>query len=594
LIRDEDAPVSLQDDLRSVDAIADRFLEGRHIPGIVYGIVADGDLVHVRGIGTLRIGEAAPPNEDSVFRIASMTKSFTAAAVLQLRDEGSLALDDPVARHVPALVELRGPTADSPPITIRHLLTMASGLATDDPWGDRQQGLGLDAFDALLRGPLTFAWAPGTRFEYSNLGYGILGRLITNVAGAEYRDVIAERLLRPLGMGATTYLVEDVRPERRAIGYLWRDDDYLEEPADGYGALASMGGIFTSVRDLARWVAGFLDAFPARDDPDDSHPLSRATRREMQQVHQAFQPILTTPSLDGEPGVTAGGYGMGLFVTEDARIGRVVGHGGGYPGYGTTMRWHPASGLGIVVLANHRYAPSTHLGRELLTELVTAEAVPARRIRPADSTVAARAAVEGLLERWDDDVVRGLAAMNLELDEPLEHRRGAIAALEATHGRLTPDPDSIDGGDSPLHLLWWLNGERGRVKVEVRLSPEHPPRVQTMEVTSVPEPSSELAAAAAAVVGAVNSADPGLLDAAALDPRLDRDVLDRAVRIAAARYAPVTLGRVEAGDGIRTAAWRIDTRAGILDLAIDLERDSGLVSTVRLAPRPPVAPPYAD
>ena len=190
---------ALADALRAADAVADAFLVGKHVPGLAYGVIVDGELVHSRGIGTIRVGEDAPPDADSVFRIASMTKSFTAATVISLRDEGRLALDDPIARYVPELAELRGPTRDSPVITIRHLLTMASGLATDDPWGDRQQGLDLAAFSDLLRGDLTFAWTPGTRFEYSNLGYGILGRLITNVAGAEYREVVRRSEERRVG-----------------------------------------------------------------------------------------------------------------------------------------------------------------------------------------------------------------------------------------------------------------------------------------------------------------------------------------------------------------------------------------------------------
>jgi CubicO group peptidase (beta-lactamase class C family) len=218
---------SLPDALRAADAIADRFLAARQIPGLAYGIIVGDRLVHGRGIGTLRVGEGARPDADSVFRIASMTKSFTAATVLGLRDDGLISLDEPVAAYVPELGGLRSPTTDSPAITVRHLLTMASGLATDDPWGDRQQGLDLAAFAELLRGPLTFAWAPGTRFEYSNLGYGILGRVISNVAGAEYREVVRDRLLRPLGMTSTTYLRDEVPPARLAHGYLWRDDAYV-------------------------------------------------------------------------------------------------------------------------------------------------------------------------------------------------------------------------------------------------------------------------------------------------------------------------------------------------------------------------------
>ena len=191
--------------LADIEAIVARFAERDVAPGFVYGIVADGDLIHAGARGTLRVGEDASPDVDSVFRIASMTKSFTAAAVLLLRDEGRLRLDDPVGRWVPELAGLTGPTADSPPITLEHLLTMSAGLPTDDPWGDRQQGLPFDAFASFLRGGVSFGWTPGTRFEYSNLGYGILGRVITAVAGAEYKDVIRDRLLGPLGMDATTF-----------------------------------------------------------------------------------------------------------------------------------------------------------------------------------------------------------------------------------------------------------------------------------------------------------------------------------------------------------------------------------------------------
>ena len=212
---------------------------------MAWGVVSDGRLLHAGGAGTVRDGEDRRPDADTVFRIASMTKSFTAATVLLLRDEGLLGLDEPVATSVPALAGWRPPTADSPAVTIRHLLTMAAGLATDDPWGDRQQGLPLDEFADLLAAGPSFAWPPGTRWDYSNLGYGILGRVITAVAGAEYREVVRERLLRPLGMTATAYLEEEVPEARLAHGYVRRGDTLVREGTDGYGALASMGGVFS-------------------------------------------------------------------------------------------------------------------------------------------------------------------------------------------------------------------------------------------------------------------------------------------------------------------------------------------------------------
>jgi CubicO group peptidase (beta-lactamase class C family) len=150
----------------SVDGIAARWFAGQASqPGLAYGIVAGGKLAHSGGLGERRAGGPAP-DADTVFRIASMTKSFTAAVVLVLRDAGALALDDRAADYVPELAGLRLPSSDCPRVTIRHLLTMTAGFPADDPWGDRQQGLDPAEFARLLAdGEVRCAWAPGTRFE---------------------------------------------------------------------------------------------------------------------------------------------------------------------------------------------------------------------------------------------------------------------------------------------------------------------------------------------------------------------------------------------------------------------------------------------
>ena len=248
--------MSLDDALLEVDRIFERFADRAVVPGFAWGVIVDGELVRTGAGGTRCAGEDARPDANSVFRIASMTKSFTASTMLLLRDEGRVGLDDPVARWVPDVADLRAPTRDAPPITIRHLLTMSGGLPTDDPWGDRQQGLPLERFAELLRGGISTAIAPDTRFEYSNLGYGILGRVISAVTGVEYDDVVRTRFLEPLGMTSTTYRLEAVPRDRLAVGYVKRDETWIPDPIDPYGALAPMGGVFTTVTDLARWVAG--------------------------------------------------------------------------------------------------------------------------------------------------------------------------------------------------------------------------------------------------------------------------------------------------------------------------------------------------
>src|SRR6266852_2459395 len=184
-------------DFAVMDTLAAGYHQRGGQPGLAYGIVAGGELVHAAGLGERHLG-GPPPDADTVFRIASMTKSFTASAILAPRDAGLLKLEDLAEEYVP---ELRGwPLAspDAARISIRHLLTMTAGFPTDDPWGDRQQGLPLQDFAALLAGGFGFNWAPCTRVEYSNLGYAILGRVITAVTGVAYRDYIRHRLLNPL------------------------------------------------------------------------------------------------------------------------------------------------------------------------------------------------------------------------------------------------------------------------------------------------------------------------------------------------------------------------------------------------------------
>src|SRR5262245_29584291 len=264
-----------------LDDVFARWALVEHAPAIAWGLVRDGELVASRGIGTLRVGDDAPPDADSVFRIASMTKSFTGAALMSLVVDGRVRLDEPVATYVPELAGWRGPTTDGPPLTVRHLVSMESGLPTDDAWADRHVDLSRDGMDALIAAGATFTWTPGTRFEYSNLGWGLVGRVIERTAGVTPQQLVSERFLGPLGMSDTTW----IRPahENVAEPYRWQDDAWLQEPEPlGDGTIAPMGGLWSTVADLSRWVAFFCDAFPPRDDPDDG-PLARWARREMQQ-----------------------------------------------------------------------------------------------------------------------------------------------------------------------------------------------------------------------------------------------------------------------------------------------------------------------
>ena len=241
-----------------------------------------------------------------------------------------------------------------------------------------------------------------------------------------------------------------------------------------------MGGLFSTVRDVATWLSWLMDAFPARDGDDDPI-LSRSTRREMQQVHRPYVPTTTVAE--------AGGYGFGLNVFTSSAFGTVVSHSGGLPGFGSHMRWHPETRTGVVALGNSRYARMGELTREAIELIIPSrQAVAGQPPPPAlwPETVEAQRMVIALAERWDDAIARVLFADNVDLDEPIVRRAAAIDGLRVAHGSLRLEPSTPIISDSPAHLAWWMTGERGRVQFEITMTPERPPRVQWLDVISEP------------------------------------------------------------------------------------------------------------
>lgn len=392
------------------------------VPVMAAGVVIDGELVAFSGFG------AGP---DSLLRIASMTKCFTAAAVLILRDEGKLDLDAPITRYAPEFASLAGPTADSPAITLRHLLSMASGLATDDPWADRHLDISDDELDAAVRAGPLFACVPGTTFEYSNLGYALIGRVMRRASGMRPQAFITERLLKPLGMTRTVWESKDA-PSGADIIVGLRADNGTPEPTPLDGGLAPMGGLWSTVADLAKWVDFLADAWPPRDGTDTA-PLCRASRREMQRVETAVEPF-ESRSADGTLWHFTGGYGLGLQIGHDRDLGEVVEHSGGLPGYGSNMRWVKNTRVGLIALGNSTYAPMRFATRRALAALAAANVVKRPKSSAIPNLVEAGTALFNLLVSWDDKRAEAVFADNVAPDDSLATRRKAAAALVTRHG----------------------------------------------------------------------------------------------------------------------------------------------------------------
>ena len=456
---------SLVDEIRALVA---RVGADHHCPSIAWGLVIDGELAHHGAFGMLDDG--ATPDEHSVYRIASMTKSFTAATVLSLRDEGVLSLDDPIIDHAPELAGVRGPTSDAGPVRIRHLLTMAAGFVTDNPWGDRQLDITDDGLDEVVRSGLVFSGTTGSSFDYSNLGFGFLGRVVKRATGRPVQQLVTERLLEPLGLTSTGWLQPG--HDRWARPHRARDGEAVPDGLAplGDGEIAPMGGLWSTVADVARWVTWLDDAFPARDGADDA-TLSRASRREMQEHHRHTGATV----LRGR--TVANAYGYGLRVRDDPHMGRVVSHSGGLPGYGSNMRWSVGRRFGMIALSNVTYAPMAELTQDVFELVLASGSFP-----PAEPLVAplvdeyAHRLVD-LLARWDDDVADDLFADNVAPDEPYDRRRTEaqrwlvecggtfeivrIEPITAAAGRIVLRRPAAD----PMELTF-------------KLSPAGPPRIQ--------------------------------------------------------------------------------------------------------------------
>jgi CubicO group peptidase (beta-lactamase class C family) len=537
--------------LKQLAPIFQAHCDEHHLPGCAYGVVTGGRLVASASIGVVNPGAAeaaGAPTANTVYRIASMTKSFGALAILMLRDAGKLALDTAVAEYIPELRQLAYPTRDCAPITVRQLLTMASGWPEDNPWGDRQLWRNDAELGEILAPGVSFANAPGVTYEYSNLGYMVLGRVIANVSGESSLDFITHRILQPLGMRDTVWNAEEVDPQRRAKGYHWLEEKWIEEqllPSGGDAAV--FGGLYSTVADLARWVTFQLSAWPPRDDPEEGI-VRRATLREMQQPQRTYMPDAEAPEI-GKPVVwPAGGYGCGLTITYEGDL-TIVGHAGGLPGFGSHMCWAPDYDLGVVALGNVRYASMRLASTEALRQLVRQGAAHPRQKEPAPALDAARRQVNRLLARWDDGSADRLFADNFFLDDSREWWRGEMGRLAAVHGRLRDE--GIFEAENALRGTWKLLGERGWVNAFVTLTPTVPPRVQELTLESMLPPGPLLQTALGSLVKLINRPSQRSTNRLFIEETVptDRHTFCDKIRIVAALCGECRLGQILAGNG---------------------------------------------
>lgn len=464
----------------AVDPIFESFMRDQHVPGMVYGIVQGGRLVHCRALGVRDIKSREPVTFDSVFRIASMSKAFTALAILKLRDEGKLQLDAPAERWVPQLAGVRHPGADVRRIRVRDLLAHTAGFVTDDPWGDRQLDMPEAQFTQLIAQGVPSASEPGSAYEYSNYGYALLGRVVTEASKVQYQQYVQREILQALGMRSSGWDVSEVDARHRAIGYRYEDAGWREEPVLGDGAFASMGGLHTSARDYTRFVRFMLDAWTERGEAQ-ARIASRSTRKEMVQAASFLQ---SQPPEAGDPASCAATrvYGFGVHAYTDCRFKSFFGHSGGLPGYGSNVLFFPEYDLGIFAFTNRTYTRAEVVVKKAAATLYDSGSLQARALPASKALMAAGNVVTQIYSAGSVTAAAESLANNLLLDRSAQKRDAELQALRARLGAC--QGDSQMNVRNALAAVMKYRCERGTLVVSVLLAPLNSPSFQRLEFTA--------------------------------------------------------------------------------------------------------------
>jgi CubicO group peptidase (beta-lactamase class C family) len=342
-VRGENTMVRLDDSLEvpAVLELIDRYIQGEckrnNIPGIAAGIVYDQKLIWSKGYGYADLKKKIPATIHTLFAIASITKVFTAMAMMQLRDAGKLSLDDPIKKHIPRF-KLKSRFSDPSPVTFRQAASHTSGMPDETDLG-QWETLKFPSMEAILNSldSVEAVRPPLTDTSYSSLGPIMIGHAVERITKRPYKEYLSKNLLKPLGMKSTTFDNSPGLKRLAATGYVTgKKGKPVSAPKIGgdTDAYAPCGLMWSSVEDMAKFVSLQFRDLPARG----KQVLRGTSLREMR------TPIL----LDKE---WKSGYGIGWNVE---RVGdRVyVGHTGGGLGFTAGVTFLPDLKLGVVVLTN--------------------------------------------------------------------------------------------------------------------------------------------------------------------------------------------------------------------------------------------------
>lgn len=458
-----------------IDQLYKDYAEKNHFPALVYGIVVDGKLVHTGNTGYTDLEKKTPATANSDFRIASMTKSFTAMAILKLRDEGKLQLDDPASKYIPEMKGLKYLTSDASEITIRNLLSHAAGFPEDNPWGDRQLADSDQQLLELYKKGISFSNNPSLGYEYSNLGFATLGYIIKKVSGKTYEQYISDNILKPLGMSHTYWEYTKVPVAQLAHGYRWLNEKWVEQPLLHDGSYGAMGGMITTIEDFSKYMAIHLGAWPPRDGAE-IYPVKRSSIREMQYPWDVSGLSPNAKLTNGKLCPTVSAYAYGLGWTKDCENKTYIGHSGGLPGFGSQWRIMPEYGIGVVSFANLTYANAGAPNKMVLDTLLALSGIQPR-VLPASAILNQRKnELVKLLPEFENVKATPIFADNFWLDYFPEKLKADAAAAFAKTGKIISVGNVV--AENQLRGYFLMQGEKASIKIAFTLTPENLAKIQ--------------------------------------------------------------------------------------------------------------------
>ncbi|TBH73872.1 serine hydrolase domain-containing protein [Aquirufa nivalisilvae] len=465
-----------------IDQLFKKYVEKEKLPSAVYGLVYQGKLIHTQSIGLANIQQQIPASSQIDYRIASMTKSFTTMAILKLRDEGKLQLDEPAHHFIPELKNQKFVTKDAPEITIRHLMTHAAGFPEDNPWGDRQLGISEKAFSDMLNKGISFSNNPGVSFEYSNMGFALLGSIIKKVSGQSYQTYITEKILKPLGMTHTYWEYMDVPKNQLALGYRWINQTWVEQPLEHDGAYGAMGGLITTMEDFSHYVAFHLSSWPERNDPE-SGPIKRSSVREMQFPWNFISVNAKQKYPNGQVGQSFSAYAYGLSFTKDYANRTSISHSGGLPGFGSNWRIFPDYNIGIISFSNLTYANMGSINMQVIDSLLNTTSIPKRSLHVSAILKQRQSELMKILPHWDQAESSGIFAINFFSDYFTPVLKSEAETLFSKVGSIKKVHDMIP--ENQLRGKFRIEGEKGDLEVSFTLSPENPALIQEFHLNEI-------------------------------------------------------------------------------------------------------------